>query len=202
MVLNIICPRCGALLDVTPEWLGQPIECGGCASVFVCPELAEDAPPDDGPKVLREKQKRRHRDRDDGDWDDYRADSPDDDPDSHLAKKRGPGYATASMVLGILALTLAMPVTIFTCGFGGFVQITVGIVGLILGYIGLRSDARVTAIAGMVMNVLAALFAVLYTLMWGGIFSMGPFRAPPPPPPPATVATWKTSTPLPAKAKR
>ena len=128
MILNVSCPHCGALLDVTPDWLGQQLECGGCSSVFVCPELAEEAPPVDAPKTLREKPSRRERNRtrpEDGDrWEGYEAYSQDDDPDSHLSKKRGPGFATASMVLGIISLTVATPITVVTCGFGGFVRYT------------------------------------------------------------------------------
>ena len=63
MILNVSCPHCGALLDVTPDWLGQQLECGGCSSVFVCPELAEEAPPVDAPRMLREKKTRRERNR-------------------------------------------------------------------------------------------------------------------------------------------
>ena len=206
MILNVSCPHCGALLDVTPEWLGQQLECGGCSSVFVCPELAEEAPPMDAPRMLREKKSRRERNRtrpDDGDrWEGYEAYSQDDDPDSHLSKKRGPGFAAASMVIGIISLTVATPITVVTCGFGGFVQITLSLVGLILGYIGMRSDARTNAIAGMVMNVLAALFATLWMTVIGGLISAGPFGKATPPTTTTTVSTWKSNAnPQPAKAK-
>ena len=205
MVLNVACPRCTALLDVTPEWLGQPIECGACSSVFVCPELAEEAPADDGPKVLREKKTRRDRLRDrddDGRWDGYEEYDQNDDPDSYTAKLRGPGYATASMVLGIVSLTVG---SLFTLGCCGFVQTILSVIGLILGYIGLRSEARGNAIAGMVMNVLGAIISVVFMSFIGLMFSLNPFgKGPPPPAGPTapTVSTWKSNNPPPQqKAK-
>lgn len=190
MLLNVACPHCGALLDVTPEWLGQQIECGGCSSVFVCPEFAEEPPPDTVPKPKPDKINRRERE--DKRWDGYGDYQRDDDPDSYLAKLRGPGYATASMVLGILALTVGSFLTIGTCGFGGFIQTIMSIIGLILGYIGLRSDARGNAIAGMVMSVLGAIMSILYMAFFGACFSLAPFGPPPPPPPtPATISSPK-----------
>ena len=205
MVLNVTCPHCGALLDVTGEWLGQQLECGGCSSVFACPDMAEEAPPEDGNYLLRDKPSRRDRARsrtraeEDERWAGYEAYSQDDDPDSYISKKRGPGYATASMVLGILSLTLGTPLTVLTCGFGGFIQIIMSIVGIILGYLGIRSESRGTAIAGMVMNVLGALFAVLWMTLFSALIS-GIAKPAPPPPPPAPVstpATWKTNQPPP-----
>ena len=207
VILNATCPHCGALLDITPEWLGQQIECGGCSNVFACPEFAEEAPSEDGPKALRETRgrKERNRDRDDdGRWEGYEECSTDDDPDSHLAKKRGPGFATASMVLGIVSITLGTILTVTTCGFGGFIQIIMSLIGIILGYLGIRSDARGNAIAGMVMNVLGALFAVIWMSFLGVCITMNPFRGAGPPPAAATqtVSTWKSNTnPPPAKAK-
>lgn len=190
MLLNVACPHCGALLDVTPEWLGQQIECGGCSSVFVCPEFAEEPPPDAAPKPKADKKSRRERE--DKRWDGYGDYRRDEDPDSYSAKLRGPGYATASMVLGILALTLGSFFTISTCGFGGFIQTIMSVIGLILGYIGLRSDARGNAIAGMAMSVLGALMSILYMAFMGVCFSLKPFGPPPPPPPtPVTISTPK-----------
>ncbi len=207
MILNATCPHCGALLDITPEWLGQQIECGGCSNVFACPELAVEAPPEYGPKALREKRSRKERDSDrdyDGRWDGYEEYSQDDDPDSYLSKKRGPGFATASMVLGIVSITIGTVVTICTFSFGGFIQIIMSLVGIILGYLGIRSDARGNAIAGMVMNVLGALFGVIWMSIIGACITMNPFRGagPPPAAPTQTMSSWKSNTnPPPAKAK-
>ena len=64
------------------------------------------------------------------------------------------------------------------------------VVGLILGYIGLRSDARGNAVAGMVMSVLGAIMSVFYMAFMGVCFSLKPF-GPPPPPPPTTFSTVK-----------
>ena len=200
MILNVTCPHCGALLDVDPAWLGKPMECGGCGSVFPCPEIAEEAPAEDAPKLAREKASRRRRDNEhdtDDHWDGYSEYDREEDPDSYIAKKRGPGYATASLILGILSLVVGSPLTIFTCGFGGFIQIIMSIVGLILGYLGMRSDARGNAIAGMVMNVLGALFAVAWMTFIGALLSASPFGAAPPPPTATTkaAATWKAPPP-------
>lgn len=196
MIVNVTCPQCGALLDATPEWLGQQIECGGCASVFVCPEIAEEAPPDGAPKLLKEKKSRRERDRDHEDedderWDGYAAYSQDDDPDSYISKQRGPGFATTSMVLGIVSLALGTIITFCSVGFGGFIQIIISLVGLIFGYFGIRSDARGNAIAGMVMNVLGALIAVAFMAFTGYCVTMNPFR---PAPPTGTGPGYTTTT--------
>ncbi len=201
MILNVTCPHCGALLDVAPAWLGNPMECGGCGSVFACPEIAEEAPPDDAPKIAREKSSRRKRDRDRDSydrWDGYDEYDREEDPDSHIAKKRGPGYATASLVIGIVSLVVVSPLTFITCGFGGFVQIILSIVGLILGYLGVRSDTRGNAIAGMVMNALCLIFAVVWASFMGAVFSTSPFGAAPPPTAPSkAAATWKAPPPPP-----
>ena len=199
MILNVTCPHCGALLDVAPAWLGNPMECGGCGSVFPCPEIAEEAPPEDAPKVAREKSSRRRRDRDSHDrWEGYEEYVQDEDPDSYTGKKRGPGLATTSLILGILSLVIGSLITVFTCGFGGFVQTMMSIVGVILGYLGLRSDARGNAIAGMVLNVLSALFGVLWMSFIGAFIATSPFGPAAPPPPTVPIkaaATWKATPP-------
>jgi len=207
VILNVTCPHCGALLDVDPAWLGQPMECGGCGSVFPCPEIAEEALPD-APKVVREMSSRRDRkrERDDYDrWDGYEEYNQEEDPDSHIAKKRGPGYATASLVIGIISIIIGSGFSLFCCG---FVQTIMSVIGLILGYIGLRSDSRVNAIAGMVLNVLGAIFSVVYMSFMGVLLTTMPFGpAKAPPPPPSSTATWKSGIqqpplPPPNKAKR
>ena len=197
MILNVNCPHCEALLDVAPAWLGNPMECGGCGSVFPCPLIAEEAPPDEAPKSARDAASRRRRVRENHDrWDGYEEYVQDEDPDSHAGKKRGPGFATTSLILGILSLVIGSSITIFTCGLGGFVQTIMSIVGLILGYLGMRSDGRGNAIAGMVLNVLGALFAVLWMSFIGAYISTLTFG--PGVPPPATAkpaATWKAGPP-------
>ena len=73
-----------------------------------------------------------------------------------------------------------------------------------LGYLGIRSDARGNAIAGMVMNVLGALFGVIWMSIIGACITMNPFRGagPPPAAPTQTMSSWKSNTnPPPAKAK-
>ena len=199
MILNVNCPHCEALLDVAPAWLGNPMECGGCGSVFPCPLIAEEAPPDEAPKSARDAASRRRRVRENHDrWDGYEEYVQDEDPDSHAGKKRGPGFATTSLILGILSLVIGSSITIFTCGLGGFVQTIMSIVGLILGYLGMRSDGRGNAIAGMVMNALGALFAVLWMTLFGALFSGTVFKgAAPPTAATKAAATWKAGNPPP-----
>ena len=185
------------------------MECGGCGKRLPLPR---DSPrkrrPDDGPKVAARESRAggaaasESADRDDRLGRLSTSTSQEDDPDSHLAQKRGPGYATASMVLGILSIIIGSPATLFCCG---FVQTILSVVGLILGYIGLRSDARPTAIAGMVMNVLCAIFSVVYMSFIGVWLSTGPFKAAPPPPPATAAApTWQPNTPpsVPVKGRK
>ena len=203
MILNVTCPHCSALLDVAPAWLGKPMECGGCGSVFPCPDIAEEGPDENTPKIAREKASRRKRDRDrdrenDDRWDGYDEYSRDGDPDSYLGKKRGPGFATTSMILGICSILIGSLITVFTCGFGGFIQIIASIVGIVLGYLGIRSDGKVNAIAGMVMNALGALFAVLWMTLFGALFSGTVFKgAAPPTAATKAAATWKAGNPPP-----
>jgi hypothetical protein len=75
----------------------------------------------------------------------------------------GRGQATASMVLGLVGLiTSCIP----------FVGLIMGGIGLILGFLGMRSDRKGQAITGVVLNSLWVMTGVGYIVFFSSIASM------------------------------
>lgn len=177
-----VCPSCGAAVHVTDEMLGRPVQCGGCGDPFTPP-----VPP---PRPQRFGGSRpgsrfgdddRHPGRygDDDDRDDRRFD--DDDEDYEPRRRRNPAddYATASLVLGIGSLVGALPLA-FCCP---YLIVPVALLAVVLGVLGLKSDIRTQAIAGIVTGGLA-LLGILAAI--GVIIAMvASVPKPPPPGPPA-----------------
>lgn len=89
---------------------------------------------------------------------------------------RNTGYATASMVLGILAV-----VFMFFTGVPGWVCIILAIIGLILASRGLREcpsgqPGHGMAVAGVVLNVIAlATSALALVCVMGACATLGAF---------------------------
>jgi len=158
MIWNILCPRCGATLDATSDMLGGKVECGGCARVFVAPKEGVPAP---DPRTAR-------YDRDD-EWGR-------DDDDYRPSRSPGTGKATASLVLGILSLTVGTLMLFMCCP---MIQTSMGVLAILFGFFGLKTDNRKSAIAGMVMGALASIFSLLAGILIGSFFaSMNSIKAP------------------------
>jgi hypothetical protein len=168
VIWNVLCPRCGATLDVTTDMLGGRVECGGCAQIFVTPKEALPAP---DPRYDR-----RAREADDG----YEADDPPDDSDDNgPGTKPGNGRAMTSMILGIIALTLGTGMLFMCCP---MVQTMLGVLAILFGFFGLKTEGRKMAIAGLVMGALASIFSLIAGILIGSFFaSMNNIKTPPPP---------------------
>jgi hypothetical protein len=164
VIWNILCPKCGATLDVTTDMLGGLVECGGCAQIFAAPKEALAAPDPRFDRRMTEQE-----------WEEARDDSDDTQP----GHRRGLGKATASLVLGILALSVG---SLFMLCLP-FVQTILGVLAVLFGFFGLKTEGRKSAIAGMVMGALAAILSLLVGIMFGAYFySMNtPKTAAPPP---------------------
>jgi len=169
MIWNILCPKCGATLDATGDMLGSHVECGGCANIFVAPKEALPAPDPRYDRRMREEEDEAARD---------------DSDDTRPGRQRGTGKATTSLVLGILALTVG---TMFLFCLP-FVQTILGVLAVIFGFLGLKTEGRKTAIAGMVLGALALILSLLMGIMFGAfIYSANAFTGTP-----TTAAMFKT----------
>jgi hypothetical protein len=150
MIWNILCPKCGATLDASTDMLGGLVECGSCANIFQSPKEALPAPDPRFDRRMNEE------------WEEAR-----DDTDNEAAHRRGLGRATASLVLGILALSVG---TVLMFCFMPFVQTILGVLAVLLGFFGLKTEGRKMAIAGMVMGALASIMSLLAGIMLGTLF--------------------------------
>jgi hypothetical protein len=164
---RITCPTCGATLDVTPDMIGETVECGGCQAQFVAQERRplsrradEDRPSRRRPEDDEDDRPSRRRPRDeDEDEDDYRPRRRRRRP----ATQAGTGMATTSLVLGILSLPLG-----FCCG---LFSLPVSILGLVFGGLGLKTEGRSMAITGMVLSGLGLAMAIIMVVV-GVAFNM------------------------------
>lgn len=176
-----VCPSCGAAVHVTDEMLGRPVQCGGCGDPFT-PPVPPPRPQRFGGRRpgnrFGDDDRRPSRYDDDDDFDDRRRSRYDDDDDYDYEprrRRRNPAddYATASLVLGIISLPGSV------CCW--FLILPLGLLAVVLGVLGLKSEVRAQAIAGIVMGVLSVFVAISMV----GVLALGKFATPPPPPPPA-----------------
>jgi predicted Zn finger-like uncharacterized protein len=152
---------------------------------------------DDGDEYAdRRRRRRSHSRRDDDDEDDYPV----------RRTGGGTGMAVTSMILGICAITVELPATMFTafgtvfcCGLGGFftwpahvVGVGLGITGLILGALGMKKkDGKGMAVAGLATSVAALVLGLISIFMiaagyatWNRAVNNMPVFPPPNNPPP------------------
>jgi hypothetical protein len=141
MPVRTTCPNCGAALEVDARDAGELVLCGTCREAFV-------SPPDDGRRFESrgdredDRPRRRYRDEYD-DGEDYRP---------RRRRRRPPGgdgYATASLVLGILACV------VFCCW---PFSLTLGGLGAVFGALGLKSRSRRVAVAGLTLSLVGLIF--------------------------------------------
>lgn len=172
---HALCPACRLLLDIRDEWLGGAVECGGCGTVF--------NPPTDAPPAVR--------------WDDREAGrprytrsgrrlrprpEPPDDTDGTTATRQQPGQgkAVTALVLGIVALVIGLPTSLCFCP----IVLTVpSVLALLFGFLGLRTEGRSMALAGLVMGAIGQVLAGGFLLYYGKMISDWMARVAPPPAP-------------------
>jgi hypothetical protein len=172
------------LLDVRPEWHGRKIECGGCGFVFDVPENLPKAVVWDDRDAGRPRYSRRTGRR-------LRPlPEPPDDTDGTTQSRLQPGQGAAvtGMVLGIVALVVGVPSSACFCP---LILTVLSVLALLFGFIGLRTEGRQMAMAGLVMGAIGQVIAGIFILFYGKI--MNDFLTRIAPPPPAPIAA-----PLPA----
>lgn len=159
--ITVKCPTCDSELELDAAHRGQEVECGSCHQVFVAKPARADreerdgrsdrSERDDRPRKRPPARRRSRRYEDDDDFDD-------DYYDRRREKGGDTGLGDASLIVGVVA------VFVFWCPPIG---IPLTLVGLILGAMGLRSAHNGTAIAGLVLNILFMIGALIFTLAMG-----------------------------------
>lgn len=182
--IRVTCPACKSELELDAEFEGQEVECGNCLEVFKATRAgaagssgtgkipgagtgssagsgrgrSTDRPApkrrrrDDDDDDERDRRRRRRRDEDDDDDDDF-----DYDPRPYRRGGQGDGAATASLVLGILA--------VFPGCCCGFLGAPIGISAVVTGVIGLKSqNNKGQAVAGLVLGILSLCWAAFSIL--------------------------------------
>ena len=156
---NALCPACRLLLDIRDEWLGGKVECGGCGTVF--------APPTNCPPAVV--------------WDDRKAgrprysrsgrrlrplpEPPDDSDGTTVHRKQpGQGQAVTALVLGIVALVVGLPASLCFCP---IIMTVPSVLALLFGFLGLRTEGRSMALAGLVMGAIGQVLAGVFMLYYG-----------------------------------
>jgi Zn-finger nucleic acid-binding protein len=141
MAVRVICPNCGAALEVDARDAGELVLCGTCREVFVA----------DAPAGERRAESRRA-------WENEEDDPPrrryyEDDDDYRPRRRRRPpggeGYAVTSLVLGILACV------VFCCW---PFSLSLGGLGAVFGALGLKSRSRGMAVAGLTLSLVGLIF--------------------------------------------
>jgi len=113
--------------------------------------------------------------------------APDDDGDTLASDVRpGTGLAITSMIVGICAVVFGVGAWFICCP---FVQTLPGVVAIIFGYLGVKTEGRGMAIAGMILGAIAALLSIIPIIFFGAFFSTINTT---PPAPPAFTATPMT----------
>lgn len=155
--ITVKCPTCDSELELDAAHRGQEVECGSCHQVFIAKPARSDRDDRDDPPPRERKRKparrrsRRYEDEDD----DY-------DDDYYERRRRESGNDTglgdASLIIGVVA------VFVFWCPVIG---VPLTLVGLILGTLGMRASRNGTAIAGVILNVLFMIGALLFVFAFG-----------------------------------
>lgn len=143
---RIACPTCGAALDITPDMIGETVECSSCQAYFVA--MADKTPS----QWAGSDEDRPGRPRDQGNYTDgYRP-----------PRRPRPANAMAvtSMILGVGAMALAFG-QLVSCT--GIFAPVLSVFAIVMGIIGLRSGIRRQTMAGITLGVAA--FAVLALIL-------------------------------------
>ncbi|QEL16506.1 DUF4190 domain-containing protein [Limnoglobus roseus] len=163
--ITVTCPTCDSRLELDAVHRGQEVECGSCHQVFIAKVARPER--DDGDEEWdrdRDRDKDRGRRRSSSRRRSRRYEDEDDDFDDDYYERRrreageGTGLGDASLVLGVIGIFgLCCPV----------IGVPLTIVGVVLGAMGLRSNRNGTAIAGLILNILFLLGALVVLAMMG-----------------------------------
>lgn len=170
---NALCPACRLLLDLRDEWLGGKVECGGCGTVFTAPASCPKAVAWDDRQAGRPRYSRSGRRL-------RPLPEPPDDTDGTTTTRLQPGHGSAitALVLGIVCLVSALPSMCF-CP----VILTVpSVLALLFGFLGLRTEGRQMALAGLVMGAIGQVLAGAILIFYGSLMKDMMSRVAPPPP--------------------
>jgi len=182
-VRHALCPACRLLLDLRDEWLGGKVECGGCGTVFTAPAHCPKAVAFDDREAGRPRYSRSGRRL-------RPLPEPPDDTDGTTTTRLQPGHgsAVAALVLGIVSLVVGLPASLCFCP----IVLTVpSVLALLFGFLGLRTEGRQMALAGLVMGAIGQVLAGGFLLFYGSMMKNMMALAPPPavaaPAPPVMV---------------
>jgi len=204
---NILCPKCESTLAIDDSSVGQMVQCGSCQNVFKA-VAAPPAKDEDDERPSKRKSSRRSDDDDDEDEDrpskrrssKRSDDDEDDDEDRPRKKKKGRkhyhdeddeiedeiaetgsnGMATASLVLGIIALVIELPsfggtllgtACCVFCGFlfwpGHGLAGLLAVIGLILGLLGMKKPGGKAAwMAGLILSAITIILLIVMGLLY------------------------------------
>jgi hypothetical protein len=183
---RITCPTCGAALDVTPDMVGETVECGSCQAHFVAQERK---PPARRTVADEDRPSRRRRDEEDEDRPSRRRRDEDDYEDEYDDRPRRRrrrteavnGMAMTAMIMGIGSVVLAL--FSFICCIG-YVSGPVAVLAIIFGIIGMKPGSKGYALTGIITGGVALLMMILAVVLVGAILAFTPRNNPPPNNPP------------------
>jgi hypothetical protein len=195
MMNTLPCPYCGAYLDVPDELIGRLVECEGCHRAFQ--PSAQDVLPkrpvrvEPTPKSKFEESRAKYN-RNDDTLDEF-----DRAPAAPSDLKPGQGFAITSLVLGICSVIFGVALWFVCCP---FVQTLPGVLSIFFGYMGLKTEGRGMAIAGMICGTLAVVLSFVPIMLFGAFLSSVNAAKPAVPPPapammaPVTATPWTPAT--------
>ena len=185
-LIRVTCPTCRAELELDARHAGQEVECGSCLQVFVAERPAGERQPAPAeprrPRPAEEDDRRRRPHRDEEDdrprrrrREEYDYEEDDGYEYSLRSNGGGTGLAVTSLILGIVTIPL-----VGCCGLvflqfsvcSGLFSLPFSIGGAVCGLIGMRQEeGKGMAIAGLVLNMIAVVLAVIMAFI--GIVIMG-----------------------------
>jgi hypothetical protein len=169
---HALCPACRLLLDLRDEWLGGKVECGGCGTVFAPPARCPPAVAWDDRQAGRPRYRNGRRLRP--------LPEPPDDTDGTTMhrQQKGQGQAVTALVLGIVALVVGLPASLCFCP---IIMTVPSVLALLFGFLGLRTEGRSMALAGLVMGAIGQVLAGAFLLFYGSLMSNMMAKLAPPP---------------------
>ncbi len=169
--IRVTCPTCKQELEVDARHAGQEVECGSCLQVFVArdpgapppapspgkkPYKARREPGEDEDEPRRESRPARRSRRDEDDYGDY-----EDDYDRPPRGGSADVPGIVGLVLGCVAVVCLL-LGCFTCGITYVLAVPLALIGTGFSLFG-RGGLRV---AGLLLNVLALLPAIVVLVLW------------------------------------
>jgi len=182
---RVTCPKCDSVLELDDDMMGDDVQCGSCQAVFRAeadrpssrPSSKRDEPDerpsrrkardvDEGSSGAPRRSSRRDEADEDDDRPSRRRERDYDDENDEGGRRRsrrnpGTGMAIASLVIGIISLPMI---------FAGFCCPVIpgifGVVGLILGFLALKTEGRGMAIGGICTSSIGILGSILLAILF------------------------------------